>query len=364
MKVTDKNSLIEAQYSILLKVEQLNASAKNEHVCPEREMIKESAFAALILMKAEKIKQREKNIIFRDMTICKNGLTKKYPFLKELIEDLPVFEEKSVLSLQNDKNNSQISIVETTDNKIAPEEPGCKEEVVSVDLSEKSMTDTEENGLIFGKYQKEISSMEHCETREAKYFDTMWFNRFHITCNIKDGFMPENFIIVVFPTKLSADRRPLPQAVALLHNNSKKIVFSNGEQGTSVEINYEDYMFAITSRFVDGKLNTKISLASREYEITDKEEENFSGKIIPEHFGKSLKFGKEEIYIYPLDISNDEQSGCVPFMYEFVANDGVIYGTSEEDDFAVIATKEGGAKRISCYWAGQDVTRKLNFTVD
>ena len=51
-------------------------------------------------------------------------------------------------------------------------------------------------------------------------------------------------------------------------------------------------------------------------------------------------------------------------MYKFVESDKIIYGTSEEDDSAVIATKEGGAKRISCYWAGQDSERKLNFVVD
>ena len=226
---------------------------------------------------------------------------------------------------------------------------------------------TEENPqiqLIYDKYQLEDSTIEHHETKYTKFLDTMWFNIFRITCNVRDGFMPDNFTIIVFPTEIAKDRRPLPQAVALLHNNSKKIIFSNEKKGTSVEINYEDYMFAITSRFVDGKLNTKISLANREYEITDMEEDNFSGNIIPEHFGKTLYFGDDKVEIYPLNISNSEQSGCVSFMYKFVESDKIIYGASEEDDSAVIATKEGGAKRISCYWAGQDSERKLNFVVD
>lgn len=36
MKITDKDSLIEAQYSVLLKIEELNYLSENEHICVER----------------------------------------------------------------------------------------------------------------------------------------------------------------------------------------------------------------------------------------------------------------------------------------------------------------------------------------
>ena len=99
---------------------------------------------------------------------------------------------------------------------------------------------------------------------------------------------------------------------------------------------------------MDGKLITKISLANREYEITDMEEENFSGNIIPEHFGKTLYFEDDKVDIYPLNTTNNEQSGCVSFMYKFTESGKTTYGTSEEDDSVVIAIKKGGANRISC----------------
>ena len=41
MKITDKDSLIEAQYSVLLKIEELNYLSENEHICVERKKIKE-----------------------------------------------------------------------------------------------------------------------------------------------------------------------------------------------------------------------------------------------------------------------------------------------------------------------------------
>lgn len=389
MKITDKDSLIEAQYSVLLKIEELNYLSENEHICVEREKIKESAFAALVAMNADGVSIKEEDIYFRDVLMSRNLFLEKYPFLRSKVLDLPIYKEKTEIfndredvgqalkKEQHTNNETPAAIVaeneveimseyksQTTDEEFEQaKKTGQIEKTEQIDAPEQ-IEDTAQIKLIYDKYRLEDSTMEHCETKYTKFLDTMWFNSFHVTCNVRDGFMPDNFTIIVFPTEIAKDRRPLPQAVALLHDNSKKIIFSNEETGTSVEINYEDYMFAITSRFVDGKLNTKISLANRDYEITDMEEDNFSGNIIPVHFGKTLYFGDDKVEIYPLDTSNNEQSGCVSFMYKFVESDKIIYGTSEEDDSAVIATKEGGAKRISCYWAGQDSERKLNFVVD
>lgn len=389
MKITDKDSLIEAQYSVLFKIEELNYLSENEHICVEREKIKESAFAALVAMNADGVSIKEEDIYFRDVLMSRNLFLEKYPFLRSKVLDLPIYKEKTEIfndredvgqalkKEQHTNNETPAAIVaeneveimseyksQTTDEEFEQaKKTGQIEKTEQIDAPEQ-IEDTAQIKLIYDKYRLEDSTMEHCETKYTKFLDTMWFNSFHVTCNVRDGFMPDNFTIIVFPTEIAKDRRPLPQAVALLHDNSKKIIFSNEETGTSVEINYEDYMFAITSRFVDGKLNTKISLANRDYEITDMEEDNFSGNIIPVHFGKTLYFGDDKVEIYPLDTSNNEQSGCVSFMYKFVESDKIIYGTSEEDDSAVIATKEGGAKRISCYWAGQDSERKLNFVVD
>lgn len=391
MKITDKDSLIEAQYSVLLKVEELNYLSNNEHSCIERNKIKELAFAALISMNAEGIFQKEENIFFRNILIPKVVFFEKYPFLRNKVLDLPIYKENTDQTLNeeqcaNNKTSDVIVIedevkavfkdmVRTTDGVFNEDKESGKgmqetsEEIKQAEGSEQVNIPDEPDTvpqirLIYDKYRLEDSIMEHHETKYAKFLDTMWFNIFHITCNVKDGFMPENFIIIVFPTEIAKDRRPLSQAVALLHDNSKKIIFSNEKTGTSVEINYEDYMFAITSRFVDGKLNTKISLANREYEITDMEEENFSGNIIPEHFGKTLYFEEDKVEIYPLNTANNEQSGCVSFMYKFTESGKTTYGISEEDDSVVIAIKKGGAKRISCYWAGQDSERRLNFVVD
>lgn len=80
MKITDKDSLIEAQYSVLLKVEELNYLSNNEHSCIERNKIKELAFAALISMNAEGIFQKEENIFFRNIlmpTPIKNAFNSK-----------------------------------------------------------------------------------------------------------------------------------------------------------------------------------------------------------------------------------------------------------------------------------------------
>lgn len=415
MKITDKDSLIEAQYSVLLKIEELNYLSENEHICVERKKIKESAFAALVAMNADGVSIKEEDIYFRDVLMSKNLFLEKYPFLRSKVLVLPIYKEKTEIFNDREEDIGQALRKEQLTNNETPAAIAAENEVeimseyksqttdeafdevkelindaaesTSAETLKKNeefeqakktgqiekteqidapgqMEDTTQIKLIYDKYRLEDSTMEHCETKYTKFLDTMWFNSFHITCNIRDGFMPDNFTIIVFPTEIAKDRRPLPQAVALLHDNSKKIIFSNKETGTSVEINYEDYMFAITSRFVDGKLNTKISLENRDYEITDMEEDNFSGNIIPEHFGKTLYFGDDKVEIYPLDTSNNKQSGCVSFMYKFVESDKIIYGTSEEDDSAVIATKEGGAKRISCYWAGQDSERKLNFVVD
>ena len=391
MKITDKDSLIEAQYSVLLKVEELNYLSNNEHSCIERNKIKELAFAALISMNAEGIFQKEENIFFRNILMPKVIFFEKYPFLRNKVLDLPIYKENTDQTLNEEQctNNetSDVIVIEdeakavfkdmarNTDgvfNEDKEPEKGIQETSEKIKQAEGSEqvnipdeTDTvPQIRLIYDKYRLEDSIMEHHETEYAKFLDTMWFNIFHITCNVKDGFMPENFTIIVFPTEIAKDRRPLSQAVALLHDNSKKIIFSNEKTGTSVEINYEDYMFAITSRFVDGKLNTKISLANREYEITDMKEENFSGNIIPEHFGKNLYFEDDKVEIYPLNTANNEQSGCVSFMYKFTESGKTTYGTSEEDDSVVIAIKKGGAKRISCYWAGQDSERRLNFVVD
>ena len=391
MKITDKDSLIEAQYSVLLKVEELNYLSNNEHSCIERNKIKELAFAALISMNAEGVFQKEENIFFRNILMPKVIFFEKYPFLRNKVLDLPIYKENTDQTLNEEQctNNetSDVIVIEdeakavfkdmarNTDgvfNEDKEPEKGIQETSEKIKQAEgaeqvniSDETDTvPQIRLIYDKYRLEDSIMEHHETEYAKFLDTMWFNIFHITCNVKDGFMPENFTIIVFPTEIAKDRRPLSQAVALLHDNSKKIIFSNEKTGTSVEINYEDYMFAITSRFVDGKLNTKISLANREYEITDMEEENFSGNIIPEHFGKTLYFEEDKVEIYPLNTTNNEQSGCVSFMYKFTESDKTTYGTSEEDDSVVIAIKKGGAKRISCYWAGQDSERRLNFVVD
>ena len=391
MKITDKDSLIEAQYSVLLKVEELNYLSNDEHSCIERNKIKELAFAALISMNAEGIFQKEENIFFRNILMPKVIFFEKYPFLRNKVLDLPIYKENTDQTLNEEQctNNetSDVIVIEdeakavfkdmarNTDgvfNEDKEPEKGIQETSEKIKQAEGSEqvnipdeTDTvPQSRLIYDKYRLEDSIMEHHETEYAKFLDTMWFNIFHITCNVKDGFMPENFTIIVFPTEIAKDRRPLSQAVALLHDNSKKIIFSNKKTGTSVEINYEDYMFAITSRFVDGKLNTKISLANREYEITDMEEENFSGNIIPEHFGKNLYFEDDKVEIYPLNTTNNEQSGCVSFMYKFTESGKTTYGTSEEDDSVVIAIKKGGAKRISCYWVGQDSERRLNFVVD
>lgn len=391
MKITDKDSLIEAQYSVLLKVEELNYLSNNEHSCIERNKIKELAFAALISMNAEGVFQKEENIFFRNILMPKVIFFEKYPFLRNKVLDLPIYKENTDQTLNEEQctNNetSDVIVIEdeakavfkdmarNTDgvfNEDKEPEKGIQETSEKIKQAEgaeqvniSDETDTvPQIRLIYDKYRLEDSIMEHHETEYAKFLDTMWFNIFHITCNVKDGFMPENFTIIVFPTEIAKDRRPLSQAVALLHDNSKKIIFSNEKTGTSVEINYEDYMFAITSRFVDGKLNTKISLANREYEITDMEEENFSGNIIPEHFGKTLYFEEDKVEIYPLNTANNEQSGCVSFMYKFTESGKTTYGISEEDDSVVIAIKKGGAKRISCYWAGQDSERRLNFVVD
>lgn len=391
MKITDKDSLIEAQYSVLLKVEELNYLSNNEHSCIERNKIKELAFAALISMNAEGIFQKEENIFFRNILMPKVIFFEKYPFLRNKVLDLPIYKENTDQTLNEEQctNNetSDVIVIEDEAKAVFKDMARNTDEVFNEDKEpEKGIQETSEKikqaegseqvnipdetdtvpqiRLIYDKYRLEDSIMEHHETEYAKFLDTMWFNIFHITCNVKDGFMPENFTIIVFPTEIAKDRRPLSQAVALLHDNSKKIIFSNEKTGTSVEINYEDYMFAITSRFVDGKLNTKISLANREYEITDMEEENFSGNIIPEHFGKTLYFEDDKVEIYPLNTANNEQSGCVSFMYKFTESGKTTYGTSEEDDSVVIAIKKGGAKRISCYWAGQDSERRLNFVVD
>jgi len=391
MKITDKDSLIEAQYSVLLKVEELNYLSNNEHSCIERNKIKELAFAALISMNAEGIFQKEENIFFRNILMPKVIFFEKYPFLRNKVLDLPIYKENTDQTLNEEQctNNetSDVIVIEDEAKAVFKDMARNTDEVFNEDKEpEKGIQETSEKikqaegseqvnipdetdtvpqiRLIYDKYRLEDSIMEHHETEYAKFLDTMWFNIFHITCNVKDGFMPENFTIIVFPTEIAKDRRPLSQAVALLHDNSKKIIFSNEKTGTSVEINYEDYMFAITSRFVDGKLNTKISLANREYEITDMEEENFSGNIIPEHFGKTLYFEDDKVEIYPLNTTNNEQSGCVSFMYKFTESGKTTYGTSEEDDSVVIAIKKGGAKRISCYWAGQDSERRLNFVVD
>lgn len=391
MKITDKDSLIEAQYSVLLKVEELNYLSNNEHSCIERNKIKELAFAALISMNAEGIFQKEENIFFRNILMPKVIFFEKYPFLRNKVLDLPIYKENTDQKLNEEQctNNetSDVIVIEDEAKAVFKDMARNTDGVFNEDKEpEKGIQETSEKNkqaegseqvnipdetdtvpqirLIYDKYRLEDSIMEHHETEYAKFLDTMWFNIFHITCNVKDGFMPENFTIIVFPTEIAKDRRPLSQAVALLHDNSKKIIFSNEKTGTSVEINYEDYMFAITSRFVDGKLNTKISLANREYEITDMEEENFSGNIIPEHFGKTLYFEDDKVEIYPLNTTNNEQSGCVSFMYKFTESGKTTYGTSEEDDSVVIAIKKGGAKRISCYWAGQDSERRLNFVVD
>ena len=78
MKITDKDSLIEAQYSVLLKVEELNYLSNNEHSCIERNKIKELAFAALISMNAEGIFQKEENIFFRNILMPKVIFFEKY----------------------------------------------------------------------------------------------------------------------------------------------------------------------------------------------------------------------------------------------------------------------------------------------
>ena len=47
------------------------------------------------------------------------------------------------------------------------------------------MEDTTQIKLIYDKYRLEDSTMEHCETKYTKFLDTMWFNSFHITCNVR-----------------------------------------------------------------------------------------------------------------------------------------------------------------------------------
>ena len=111
MKITDKDSLIEAQYSVLLKVEELNYLSNNEHSCIERNKIKELAFAALISMNAEGIFQKEENIFFRNILMPKVIFFEKYPFLRNKVLDLPIYKENTDQTL----NEEQCTNNETSD---------------------------------------------------------------------------------------------------------------------------------------------------------------------------------------------------------------------------------------------------------
>lgn len=234
MKITDKDSLIEAQYSVLLKVEELNYLSNNEHSCIERNKIKELAFAALISMNAEGIFQKEENIFFRNILMPKVIFFEKYPFLRNKVLDLPIYKENTDQTLNEEQctNNetSDVIVIEdeakavfkdmarNTDgvfNEDKEPEKGIQETSEKIKQAEGSEqvnipdeTDTvPQIRLIYDKYRLEDSIMKHHETEYAKFLDTMWFNIFHITCNVKDGFMPENFTIIVFPTEIAKDRQ-------------------------------------------------------------------------------------------------------------------------------------------------------------
>lgn len=377
MKISNKEDFIENQYNILSKLQKLKMITPENHLCVEQEKLEEAAIISLLICHAN-LQKTDTSIIFRDILYLRTKLD-KFSFLSDIIAELPEFIENTISETTSDNiciPDEKTTIMQTPANAVdnsfnVTKTEDCQISEKNLDISdntsELNISDKDEsfvNDLIFGLYKKESENDRHHETAENKFLDTMWFNTFHITCNIKDGFMPEEFDLIVYPTEIRPDRRPVPQAVALVHQKACRTLFSETQGNASLSINYEDFIFDVTSRFIDGELNTKISLASKNYEITDIEEQNFKGEFIPQNFGKMVDFGTENILIYPISLSNNVQSGCVPFMYKLNSNGNITMGISEEDDSVMIISEKGGAKHVTCYWKEQGTERRLIVIID
>ena len=381
MKISSKEEFIENQYNILSKLQKLKRITPENHLCVEQEKLGEAAIISLLICHAN-LQKTDTFIIFRDILYLRTKLD-KFPFLSDIIDELPEFIENTTsqitsenISIADEVANKYQAPMNTVEDKIDNNHVNTKIEDClnsenDIDVPDNTSkldiiakNETTENDLIFGLYKKESENDNHHETTENKFLDTMWFNTFHITCNIKDGFMPEEFDLIVYPTEIRPDRRPVPQAVALVHQKACRALFSETQGNASLSINYEDFIFDVTSRFIDGELNTKISLASQNYEITDIDEQNYKGTFIPLHFGKMIDFGTENILIYPISLSNNVQSGCVPFMYKLNSSGNITMGISEDDDSVMIISEKGGVKHVTCYWKEQGTERRLIVIID
>lgn len=363
MKISNKVEYIENQYLLLSKLQELKKITPDTHPCIEQEKIEEATIISLLLCHAN-FQKDDTYVKFRDILYPKDKL-KKFSFLSDIVDNLPEDKtQNSIIEITTVETNEHIQNKINNINESAINAESTKESINTNNTEEVINSNFNNDDLVFGLYNKENNNLNHHETENKKYFDTMWFNIFHIVCNIKDGFAQEKFNLVVFPTEIRPDRRPVPQAVALLYGNSVRYMFSEIQGRASITINCEEFTFDVTSRFVDGNLNTKVTVASKNYDLSDIEEENYKGILIPNNFGKRIDFGNENIIIYPISLSNNIQSGCVPFIYRQESNGKVTTGVSEDDDGILIVTEKGGAKHITCYWKEQDADRSLMVIID
>lgn len=389
-KAKNKESFISNQFLILEQLESLKKASGKEMDIPEQKKCMEYTFVILILSgQAGKIVDGQ--LIFSGAEVGINKCfsypvedLKKYNFLSEKITEFenPAYNDdvsESVEEQNSSVSSMEVTIMEDNSNPLNKTDGVYLAKQIQKDIEEKSSNEIIPNksdkekvqkpdesnnnfkNLIFGLYEKETQIMPHAETAEYKYLDTMWFHHYHVTCSVKDGYMPEEFDFVIYPMELAEQRTPVMIAVALKYKNHKKVAFSENNKH-SIEINFEDYIFAVTVRFVNGQLNSKLTLCSEQYEIINIQQDCYqSSSIIPEHFYKEISFGKDKLEIYPLELTNDEVFGCVNFMYRYIMDTGeIITGVSDDEDYTLtVALSEGGAKKIYCYWEGKDADQRL-----
>lgn len=352
-KVTNQMDFYRNQFRILQLLSMMDGKMEKTYKLPEREACRINAIQSLLLAGFPH-RENEQEIIFLGESLGLPDCVIPKSFLGH--------EAQALFALKAEgQDTSQAPLAEE---KTSGTEPLIAEEGYTG--AYKAGDEKKTENLIYGRFKREDSTYPHAESENQKYMDTMWFQTFHISCDTEEGYMPEDFDLIVYPLALERDRMPVPVAACLIHRGVYKAGFS--EKGKySITLNFEDYVFSLTLRFVDGEMKTKISLSSlsdEKYKITSIENKNYQSKdMVPESFGKQIWLNKDILEIYPLETINESMTGCVAFMYRMISEDGKVEcGLSEERSLTI----GFGDKviRCFCYWEGHDKERKLIVGLD
>ena len=203
-----------------------------------------------------------------------------------------------------------------------------------------------------GAIPKETEEYQFKEGEDYKYLNTMWMQQVIIKYSEAESYSEENFIITIFPLALKIERMSIPIICVIQHDNTRKCAYST-EERSSIELNVDDFDFRISTRFVNDRLQTTITQANTKYcEIAGSRKITIDkkGEVIPNHFGKLIKVGEENIEIFPITLTNNQQTGLIPFAYKLHTEQGDECGLSDHIRDEAVVAFSGSANNYGIYW--------------